>query len=129
MKRAHRLRHPRQFQRVRREGRTLNHPLLRINVAPNRHQRTRCGFVVGKRIGTAVVRNRARRRTREAVRLLLAHITRGVDLVFVIRTSEVANVPFTHLLSTVEHLLRRAVVWHDQPHANPEPQTQPHSDT
>lgn len=122
MKRAYRLRHPRQFQRVRREGHTRTHPLLRINVAPNRHQRTRCGFVVSKHIGTAVVRNRARRRTREAVRLLLAHIPRGVDLVFVVRSPEVASVPFARLLSVVEHLLRQADAWHGQAPASPDAQ-------
>jgi len=111
VKRVYRLQRPDQFQQVRRKGRTLSLPLVRLNVAPNRHQRTRCGFVVGKKIGNAVKRNRARRRLREAVRLLFHRIARGVDLVFVIRTPEVAEVPFSALLEIVEYLLRRAGVW------------------
>jgi ribonuclease P protein component len=111
VKRVYRLRRPDQFQRVRREGRTLDHTLVRLNVAPNRHRKTRCGFVVGKRVGNAVTRNRARRRTREAVRLVFRHIVSGVDLVFVIRNQQVAEVAFPVLQAAIVQLLRRAGVW------------------
>ncbi|NJN68012.1 MAG: ribonuclease P protein component [Chloroflexaceae bacterium] len=114
MKRAYRLRRPEQFQRVRREGRTLEHSLVRLNVAPNRRRKTRCGFVVGKRVGNAVTRNRARRRTREAVRLVFRHIAEGIDLVFVIRSQKVAEVAFPVLQSAIEQLLRRAGVWAEE---------------
>ena len=113
MKRANRLRRPDQFQRVRREGRTFHHHLLLLNVAPNRRKHTRCGIVVSKRVGKAVQRNRARRRIREAVRLVFDHIVVGVDLVFIVRTVDVAEVPFTVLQSTIEHLLRRAGLWQE----------------
>jgi len=114
VKRALRLLRPEQFQRVRREGQVFNHPLVRLNVAPNRHrQQVRCGFVVSKHVGKAVQRNRAKRRMREAVRLMLHHVARGVDLVFVIRTHEVAEVPFPHLQSSIEQLLHRAGIWVD----------------
>lgn len=108
MKRAYRLRRPDQFQRVRREGRTLSHSLLLLNVAPNRRRQTRCGIVVARRVGKAVQRNRARRRVREAVRLIFDRIAPGLDLVFVIRTAEVAEMPFAILQAAVESLLRRA---------------------
>lgn len=121
MKRAYRLRRPDQFQRVRRTGRGVAHPWLFLNVAPNQRRQTRCGFIVGKRIGNAVLRNRARRRMREAVRLVFQHITAGFDIVFVIRTAEVASVPFPALQSAVEQLLRRATLWrdHDSPATAP----------
>jgi ribonuclease P protein component len=111
VKRVHRLRRPDQFQRVRRTGHTWNHHLLRLTVAPNRRAHTRCGFVVSKRIGKAVLRNRARRRVREAVRLVLPQIENGADLVFVVRTPEVAEVPFGHLQAVIRQLLKRAGIW------------------
>jgi ribonuclease P protein component len=44
----------------------------------------RVGFTVTKKVGNAVVRNRTRRRLKEATRLVLAAETlRGVDLVLV----------------------------------------------
>lgn len=117
MKRLHRLRRPDQFQRVRRDGRTVSHPLLRLTAAPGRRRQTRCGFVVGKRFGPAVERNRARRRVREAVRLDFGHIASGMDLVFVLRSAELNQVSFALLQETVRSLLRRAGLWRDVPAA------------
>jgi ribonuclease P protein component len=111
MKRAYRLRRPDQFQRVRREGRTWDTPLLLLNAAPSRRRGTRCGFVVSKRIGKAVERNRARRRAREAVRLCYTHIAAGWDLVFIIRSPALTTVAFDRLQAIVEQLLRRAGAW------------------
>jgi ribonuclease P protein component len=115
MKRAYRLRRPDQFRRARREGRSLATPLLTLNVVAGRRRRTRCGFVVGKQIGNAVRRNRAKRRVREAVRLALSAITPGFDLVFVVRSPAVCEAPFPALQAAVEQLLRRAKIWQGRP--------------
>jgi len=48
----------------------------------------RAGFTATKKIGNAVVRNRAKRRLREAARLLLPlHGRPGVDYVFIARAA------------------------------------------
>lgn len=111
MKRVYRLRRPDQFRRVRREGQTYTSPHLTLNVAVGRRQRTRCGFVVSKQFGVAVRRNRARRRVREAVRLVLPSIVPGYDLVFVVRGAGVLTLPFSSLQREIEQLLRRAHLW------------------
>jgi ribonuclease P protein component len=113
MKRADRLRKPDQFQRARRDGRSWSTPLVALNAVGNKRRRTRCGFVVGKRVGKAVERNRARRRLREAVRLMFDRIAPGWDLVFVARSPALATVEFTELQATVEHLLRHAGIWRE----------------
>lgn len=118
MKRAYRLRRPDQFQRVRRTGRSWSTPLLTLNAAASRRRVSRCGFVVGKRVGKAVDRNRARRRVREAVRLFYERIAPGWDLVFILRSPDLATVEFAQVQALVEQLLRRAGVWC-------EPQTPP----
>jgi ribonuclease P protein component len=115
MKRAYRLRRPDQFRRARREGRTFSSPLLMLNVVVGRRMRTRCGFVVGKQIGIAVRRNRAKRRIRETVRLALPHIAPGYDLVFVVRSADVIKAPFAAIQEAVEGLLRRAQIWRSAP--------------
>ena len=48
---------------------------------------TRIGLVTSRRVGTAVVRNRVRRRLREAVRAVRPRIERGYWLVLVARQS------------------------------------------
>jgi ribonuclease P protein component len=108
MKRVYRLRRPDQFRRVRREGRTYTSPHLTLNVAAGRRQRTRCGFVVSKQFGAAVRRNRARRRVREAVRLLL-----------IVRGAGALTVPFSSLQREIEQLLRRARLWSETAGARP----------
>jgi ribonuclease P protein component len=115
MKRAYRLRRPDQFQRVRREGRSWGSPLLTLNAAATKRRVSRCGFVVSKRIGKSVERNRARRRVREAVRLVYDRIAPGWDLVFVARSPALSTVAFAHIQAEVEQLLRRAGVWREPP--------------
>jgi ribonuclease P protein component len=117
MKRAYRLRRPDQFQRVRRDGRSWSSPLLTLNAAGSRRRVSRCGFVVGKRVGKAVDRNRARRRLREAVRLAYERIAPGWDLVFVVRSPDLITLEFARLQAMVEQLLRRAGVWREAPPA------------
>lgn len=56
----------------------------------------RFGLVTGRRIGSAVVRNRAKRRLREAIRS--AGLPVGYDFV-IIAGKTVADVPFTTLVS------------------------------
>lgn len=111
MKRAYRLRKPAHFQRVRRTGRSWSSTLIALNAVHNKRRQSRCGFVVGKRIGNAVNRNRARRRLREAVRLAFDRIAPGWDLVFVVRSAALMTVEFAELQATVEQLLRRAGMW------------------
>jgi ribonuclease P protein component len=113
MKRAYRLRKPDQFQRVRRDGKSWGSSLLTLNAAASRRRGVRCGFVVGKRVGNAVDRNRARRRVREAVRIAYDRIIPGWDLVFIVRSNAAATVDFTQIQSEVEQLLRRAGVWRE----------------
>lgn len=103
-----RLRRPEQFQRVRRDGRRHDEPLVMLNAALSRRRTTRCGFVVGKRVGKAVDRNRARRRLREAVRLMFGRIAPGWDLVFIARSPLLTTIGFTQLQQIVERLVQRA---------------------
>jgi len=63
------------------------------------------GFAVGRRIGGAVQRNRARRRMREAYRRAGAARASGVDLVFVARTA-VLTCAFADLIREMEHAMR-----------------------
>ena len=74
------------------------------NAAPGR----RIGFVVSKKLGDAVVRNRIKRRLREAVRLHLPDLREGpFDVIFVGRTGA-KGADWSAIQATVGELLRRA---------------------
>jgi ribonuclease P protein component len=67
----------------------------------------RAGFTATRRIGGAVVRNRAKRRLREAARALLPlHAKPGHDYVFVARQGT-ATRPWARLLDDVKSALIR----------------------
>jgi ribonuclease P protein component len=109
MQRAHRLRHAADFQRVRDQRRAWRHPLLVLFAAPNDGQVTRLGISVGRRVGNAVVRNRVKRRVREAVRYHYGELVPGYDLVFIARPPA-ATIEWSALRDATEELLRRARV-------------------
>lgn len=70
----------------------------------------RVGVTVTKKVGNAVIRNRTRRRLKEAARLLLkAAPVRGVDLVLVGREATRGR-EFTALQDDLRHALRKAGV-------------------
>ncbi|MCL1595322.1 MAG: ribonuclease P protein component [Actinomycetia bacterium] len=63
------------------------------------------GFVAGKRVGNAVARNRAKRRLREAVRMV--PLAPGSAYIFV-ATRDVLVVPFSTLVAWVNEAVRPA---------------------
>ena len=73
------------FERIYRTGRSHSSRLLVIHYAEGSEEATRVGFVAGRRVGTAVQRNRAKRLMREAARQLVSPGTRSWDMVFVAR--------------------------------------------
>ena len=109
MQRTYRLRTNGDFQRVRAHKRSWAHPLLILYAAPNEAGHPRVGITVsrrtGKDFGKAVVRNRVRRRIREAVRLRLPEL-QAADLVFIARGPSGAA-DWLSLRAAVDELLRR----------------------
>lgn len=68
----------------------------------------RAGFTVSRRIGTAVARNRARRRLREVARLVLPEAgIPSADHVFIARPHETER-PFDTLLADARGALAKA---------------------
>jgi ribonuclease P protein component len=108
MKREQRLRTPAEFARVREHApRAWPHRLLVLYVIPNELDRPRVGITVSGRVGNAVVRNRVRRRLKEALRARLDRLTPGFDVVLIARPPSAA-VPWTELCSALDSVLVRS---------------------
>jgi len=80
--------------------------VLSLRAAANDLERVRVGIICGKRVGGAVVRNRARRRLRAAVRSLLPNVPAAWDILLVIR-SPGARATGAEFFYALEELLRR----------------------
>ena len=81
----------------------------------------RLGFTATKRIGGAVARNRAKRRLREAARLLAPlHARAGCDYVFIARGGTAAR-PWVRLLDDMKAALMRLAADLDASPGGPSP--------
>ncbi len=73
------------FRRLYAKGKSAANAYLVVYCRRNRTEENRLGYTVSTRLGHAVVRNRARRRLREIVRLNSPRMKRGWDIVLVAR--------------------------------------------
>jgi len=100
------------FLRVASAGRRSGGPGLVVQAAPHRHEasgatRIRVGFTASRKVGNAVIRNRAKRRMRAAAASVLPSRGQpGTDYVLIARAST-ADRPFAELVADLEAALRR----------------------
>lgn len=80
-----RLKSKQGFQTVYRNGRTVVDGLAVFYILPQERPELKLGLAVGKKLGCAVVRNRIKRRMREAFRLNQEKIKKGYHIVWVAR--------------------------------------------
>ncbi|MSQ06503.1 MAG: ribonuclease P protein component [Dehalococcoidia bacterium] len=104
MQRRLRLSGKKRFSQIHQQGQSAAEHLLVVRVLPNGVQHCRFGFVVSRRIGGATVRNKVKRRLREAIRQ--APIKGGWDIVFIARRG-VEKAHYWQLKRMTERLLRR----------------------
>lgn len=107
VKRRFRLTRSTDFKRVRSNGKSYAHPLLVLVVSPSEEAHCRFGVTASRGIGSAVIRNRAKRLIREALRPLLPDLRPGWDVVAIAR-SGLLSANFTQIQATVRMLLQRA---------------------
>jgi ribonuclease P protein component len=107
VKREQRLRSGADFQRVRDVARRgWSHPLLAVYAATNELGCTRVGITVSGRVGNAVVRNRVRRRMREALGARFERLPGSADIVVVARPAS-AHAAWSELCAALDTVLAR----------------------
>ena len=98
------LRGRRDFEALQRSSDSKVHPLVVARFSPNDLDRSRFGLSTGRRVGTAVARNRVRRRLREILRALAPAVAPGWDILIVARPAA-ATATFPELRAAVERVL------------------------
>jgi ribonuclease P protein component len=100
---------PRDFAALMERGKTRSHPLLATRVLRTDLGTTRLGLATSRALGSSVVRNRLRRRLREAMRMLAPELRPGWDVLIVARPGLVRTNQGA-LVEALTRLLRRSGV-------------------
>jgi ribonuclease P protein component len=75
---------------------------------PNERGHSRLGISIGRRVGTAVKRNRIKRLLRESFRLMQHELPRGYDFVVVVSPHETLSMPeYQKLMATMAERIQR----------------------
>jgi ribonuclease P protein component len=112
VKARYRVRANERFQEIRKQGNAYHDALLVMCMLANGLPYSRFGFSVSSRIGGAVVRNRIKRRLREAIRLRMEEIKPGWDIVFIAK-HPIRRADYHQMDAACARLLRRAHLFRD----------------
>lgn len=102
-----RLRRKRDFERVYEQGTVFRGRHVLLFCLTTGVDDRKAGFVASRKVGGAVVRNRARRRIRDAYRKLRARLPEAAHLVFVARLGA-ADAEWEELLGEIAELLNKS---------------------
>lgn len=95
------------FATLQRDGSARADRFISIRIARNGLERTRFGFSTSRKLGTAVVRNRVRRRLRVIVRDATPRLQQGWDILVVARPT-CAGASYQELAGSIDRLFGRA---------------------
>ncbi|AQU03322.1 ribonuclease P protein component [Dehalococcoides mccartyi] len=107
MQHSNRLTRREEYSRVLASGGTYIGQLAVMKAVPNSLELSRVGFIVSKKVGGAVERNRAKRILRESLRT--TGLKQGWDIVFIAR-AKAATVKCAEMERVVKHLLGKAQI-------------------
>ena len=107
MKRCYSLKRNKEFRHTYRAGRSVGSRSMVLVYVSRKPSEPRIGFSVGKKLGNAVVRNRTKRRLREALTPLIPSIKQGSRLIFIAKPP-ILEESFVSLRSTMHYLLKKA---------------------
>lgn len=99
------LSRPVDFARLAEGGVARTHPLLVGRFTRTDLDQTRYGFATGKRLGGAVVRNRTRRRIRDALRAMASSFQPGWDVLIIARPA-IVEADHDALVEALRRVLR-----------------------
>ncbi|MDE7078652.1 MAG: ribonuclease P protein component [Clostridia bacterium] len=106
MQKKYRLKSSRVFNYLHKKGISSANKRLVLVHAQSKYP-LKVGFIVSKKVGKAVVRNKVRRRLREIFRALIPYLEDNCNYIIIART-ECANSTFSQLADSMASILSKA---------------------
>lgn len=111
MRKAYRIKKEAEFQRVFKQGKSFANRQLVLYVYPKTEQvHFRVGLSVGKKIGSAVVRNQVKRYLRQALYELENFIDPDIDFILIAR-QDILNKDFHEIKQSIIHVMNIAGIF------------------
>ena len=103
------LTRPQDFATLQSDGTIRSHPLLSVRFLRTDLDTTRFGLSTGRKLGGAVIRNRARRRLREALRVMAPAFQPGWDVLIIARPG-IVDADYQTVVGALRRVLARGGV-------------------
>lgn len=100
----YRLKKRKEFNYIFKNGKSYSCKYLIINYLPTKLPELKVGFSVSKKIGNAVVRNKVKRRLREAFKASQPNIDTNYNYIFVARKG-IENISYTEIANSLNFCL------------------------
>ena len=113
MNRKYSLKKNRDFQYVYRRGKAKGSKSMLLLFITPRTETIAVGFCVSKKVGNSVVRNRVKRRMKEAFRQEIEKLKPGCRLVFIARPL-LSGATFAEIQKTMQYLLRKSGLYKEE---------------
>ena len=107
LKRKFRVTNSRDYNHIYKKGKRRGGKYIILFVEKNRFPFSRFGIVSSKKIGNAVVRNRARRQVSEVLKDKLEMVRNGYDVVIVLKKS-IVGIDFANIEKDIRFVLNKA---------------------
>lgn len=101
------LKRNKEFNYVYKRGKAVARPDFTLVYAKSRYGGLRTGFSVSRKVGNSVMRNKARRRMKEALRILLPEVKGNFSVIFVAKP-QITDVVFADLVKQMRSALKKA---------------------
>ena len=106
--RTHGLKKDSDFRKVYKHGKSFANRHLVMYILNNKSENSRIGISVSKKVGKAIIRNKVRRRIKEAYRLNIDEkIKNGHDIVFIARV-DIKDADYSDIEKSMKHLIRKS---------------------
>ena len=99
------------FRKVYKHGKSFANRYLVMYILKNKSETSRIGISVSKEVGKAIIRNKVRRRIKEAYRLNIdENVKYGYDIVFIARVA-IKDANYHEIESAMKHLVRKSEMY------------------